>query len=255
MNRPWMPLHVADYLRDTRRLTAAQHGAYLLLIMEYWTVGDLPSDDASLARIACMLPNEWKRERPTIAAFFTPEWRHKRIDKEIAKAADISSKRRAAAEQMHCKKDANAPANAEQEQSTSTHTRGVNCSSLPLESSLELTESQREQACGKFDQFWSLYPNKVGKKAARKKFDIALKSVDFEILMAALRAYVNKTDDRPWCNPETWLNQGRWDDEPAQQQRGGALGALDRIESQLESAADSEAGEGALVSLPARRFG
>lgn len=145
MSRPWMPLHVADYLRDTRRLTAAQHGAYLLLIMEYWTVGNLPSDDASLARIACMLPSEWKRERATIAAFFTPEWRHKRIDKELARAADISSKRRAAAEQMHSKKDAN----AEQEQSTSTHTRDVNCSSLPLESSLELKEPQEEQASGR----------------------------------------------------------------------------------------------------------
>lgn len=249
MSRPWMPLHVADYLRDTRRLTAAQHGAYLLLIMEYWTVGNLPMDDASLARIACMLPNEWKRERATIAAFFTSEWRHKRIDKELARAADISSKRRAAAEQMHSKKDAI----AEQEQSTSTHTRDVIVSSLPsLESSLELSEPQREQACGKFDQFWSLYPNKVGKKAARKKFDIALKAIDFETLMVALRAYVSKTDDRPWCNPETWLNQGRWDDEPAQQQRGGALGALDRIESELESTLDREAGQGSVVRLPAR---
>lgn len=129
-------------------------------------------------------------------------------------------------------------------------------SSLPSsDSSLGLKELEEEQANGKFDQFWSLYPNKIGKKAARKKFDIALKSVDFETLMGALRAYVNKTDDRPWCNPETWLNQGRWDDEPAQQQRGGALGVLDRIESQLEGASDSEAGQGSLIGLPARRFG
>ena len=51
MRRPWMPLYVADYLANTGRLSAAEHGAYLLLIMQYWT-GRLPDDDTQLARIA-----------------------------------------------------------------------------------------------------------------------------------------------------------------------------------------------------------
>ena len=246
-----MPLNIADYLKDTRRLTAAEHGGYLLLIMDYWTNGNLPTDDDSLGRIACMLPNEWKKAKPKIAPFFSSTWRHKRIDKEIAKAADISSKRRAAAEQKHSKSSAN----AEQEQSTSIHTRGVVCSSLPsLPVSLELEEPQKEQACGKFDDFWRRYPHKVGKDAARKAFAKAQKRIDFESLMAGLGAYVNKTDDRPWCNPATWLNEGRWADEPAEPTRGGALGALERIQQNLESSLDREASEDASGGLPARRF-
>jgi uncharacterized protein YdaU (DUF1376 family) len=106
MSRPWMPLYVADYRADTAHLSAAQHGAYLLLIMHYWTTGGLPKDDAAMARIACMSPAEWKRAYPVIYPFFEGDWTHKRIDAELARAADISRKRAASAKQRHSKCDA-----------------------------------------------------------------------------------------------------------------------------------------------------
>jgi len=35
-------------------------------------------------------------------------------------------------------------------------------------------------------------------------------------LMAGLDRYKHtKPPDREWCNPATWLNQGRWNDAPA----------------------------------------
>jgi uncharacterized protein YdaU (DUF1376 family) len=109
-----MPLYIADYRADTAHLSAAQHGAYLLLIMHYWQTGGLPLEDAALARIACMSPVEWKRNRAAVAAFFTSRWTHKRIDKELAKSAEISSKRSASAKQKHSNSSANAPANVQQ---------------------------------------------------------------------------------------------------------------------------------------------
>lgn len=66
-----------------------------------------------------------------------------------------------------------------------------------------------------FDQFWAIYPNKVGKRDAEKAFSKARKRADLETILAGLRRYVAKTDDRPWCNPSTWLNQDRWEDRPA----------------------------------------
>lgn len=66
-----------------------------------------------------------------------------------------------------------------------------------------------------FPEFWSLYPNKVGKRDAEKAFAKAIQRADLETIMAGLRRYVAKTDDRPWCNPATWLNQDRWEDQPA----------------------------------------
>lgn len=66
-----------------------------------------------------------------------------------------------------------------------------------------------------FPEFWSLYPNKVGKRDAEAAFLKALKRADLETIVAGLRRYAAKTDDRPWCNPATWLNQDRWEDRPA----------------------------------------
>ena len=88
MSRPWFPLYVADYLADTAHLRAAQSGAYLHLIMHYWQHGGLPDSDAQLAAIARMTPLEWRKTKPIIQPFFQmPGWRHKRVEEEIAKAA------------------------------------------------------------------------------------------------------------------------------------------------------------------------
>lgn len=65
-----------------------------------------------------------------------------------------------------------------------------------------------------FDAFWKLYPNRVGRAAAKASFVKARSKVELDPLMAGLRRYVGKTDDRAWCNPTTWLNQERWTDEP-----------------------------------------
>jgi uncharacterized protein YdaU (DUF1376 family) len=48
----WFPLYHGDYLRDTGDLSAAEHGAYLLLLMRFFAQGPLPNDIDRLCRIA-----------------------------------------------------------------------------------------------------------------------------------------------------------------------------------------------------------
>ena len=125
----WMPLHVGKYLLDTHELNLAQHGAYLLLLMHYWQKGSpLPDDDCKLCRIVGVSLREWKKAlAPALRPFFTErdgKLHQKRADIELARAADISGKRRAAALASHHRPttgggggngvdhDANAPASA-----------------------------------------------------------------------------------------------------------------------------------------------
>ena len=87
----WMPLYVRDYLGATSRLTTEQHGAYMLLIMDYWLNGPPPDDDAVLASIARLSLEHWSKHRASIERLFTVhggEWRHRRIDREIELARD-----------------------------------------------------------------------------------------------------------------------------------------------------------------------
>lgn len=106
-----------------------------------------------------------------------------------------------------------------------------------------------------FDEFWKLYPNKVGKQAAYKAFVKSAKSgaVTFDRMLFALTAYVNKTDDRPWCNPATWLNEGRWDDQPTPEvQRNGqgnVIAAADKLVAKFRQLrSESEHGTPDLLS-------
>lgn len=85
-NRAWMPLHIENYLADTGHLTAAEHGAYLMLIMHYWREGRLPEDERLIQRIARLSKDEWAESRDILAALFRDGWKHKRIDEELAKA-------------------------------------------------------------------------------------------------------------------------------------------------------------------------
>lgn len=218
MSRPWMPLYVADYLADTRRLSTLEHGAYMLLIMDYWRNGGLPNDDKKLARIVGLTEAEWLDIRDNLAELFQDDWRHKRIDEELAKSEAKTERRVEAGRRGGLAKAANNPSNATilPEQKASN---ALASSSQPQSHSPNGEKNARERASrplAEFEtEFWAIYPNKVGKDAARKSWERAVSRASVAEIMAGLRRYVAKTDDRPWCNPATWLNQGRWTDQPA----------------------------------------
>lgn len=65
-----------------------------------------------------------------------------------------------------------------------------------------------------FARFWSVWPHKVGKPAAERAFRRVAGEVE-DILAGVERYVATKPPDRPWLNPATFLNQRRWEDQPA----------------------------------------
>lgn len=119
--KTWMPVYIGDYLADTMRLSTLQHGAYFLLMLEYWRQGPLPDDMDELSAIARAERKVWdKTIWPTLKRFFSKGedglLHQKRVDIELGIASEKSSKRSAAANARwakdECKTDANAYANA-----------------------------------------------------------------------------------------------------------------------------------------------
>jgi hypothetical protein len=67
-----------------------------------------------------------------------------------------------------------------------------------------------------FDQFWNLYPKKVGKPSARKAYERALRRDEPETISAGATAYATARRGEPvryTKNPATWLNDDGWNDE------------------------------------------
>lgn len=82
-----------------------------------------------------------------------------------------------------------------------------------------------------FSEFWTAYPRKQGKQAARKAFGKARKAASLRDIATGLNAHIavwpEASDPRAKYIPHasTWLNEGRWEDEPGHSAaaQGGAI--------------------------------
>lgn len=74
-----------------------------------------------------------------------------------------------------------------------------------------------------FEDFWNVYPHKVGKPSARRAWRAALKRCDPAVLIEGARWYAANTlgfQARYMKQPAGWLNDDRWKTEPRPRQDG-----------------------------------
>jgi uncharacterized protein YdaU (DUF1376 family) len=67
-----------------------------LLLLSYWSRGNLPDDEQQLANITRMTLEEFRGQRAVLQSFFHDGWKHKRVDAELRRHLDIRTKRIAA---------------------------------------------------------------------------------------------------------------------------------------------------------------
>lgn len=99
---------------------------------------------------------------------------------------------------------------------------------IPPRSQKRSTGPRKATLEERFDSFWSVYPRKVGKKAALREWIRITPSVDLtKTMIEAVEKWKaskdwTKDDGQYIPHPRTWLHQGRWDDEPTERIRKAA---------------------------------
>lgn len=198
----WMPFYIGDYLGDTQRLTTEQHGAYILLILDYWRNGPAPDDDDVLIQITKLERARWKKHRAVLSKLFrieNGEWRHKRIDEELVNARSNADRRSAKAKAAAEARWGNAPSNAP------SMPQALLGECPPPSPSPSPSEEGEEES----NKYTSLHPN-----LAFSGRVIRLNKRDFEewqnrySAIADLRAELGALDD--WLRGQRGNIQDRW---------------------------------------------
>jgi hypothetical protein len=138
----------------------------------------------------------------------------------------------------------------DRESNTPLTPRAGGCAPDPGQADIEAAIAAARPPTDEFDQFWAAYPRKTGKDDARKAFFKARKRVSLREIAEGLNAQLptwpdpKSAEGRFIPHPATWLNGGRWSDDPAHSAAADRA-ASDRstnFASQQQSVRDAWAG-------------
>ena len=220
---PYMQLYVSDYLADTAHLNAEQHGAYLLLLMNYWQRGK-PLDNSGdrLAFVARMTPEEWEDSRDILAEFFWIDgdiWTHARVENDLAKVREKSEQSSNAGKKSALARKMTEQSERESNDRSTDAQRPFNHKDKDKDK--EEDKDKEQTIHESFDSFWSVYPIKIGKATALKAWVKAVKRGTPQIIIEGAERYATDPNRDPafTAHPSTWLNGDRWLDSPLPQKR------------------------------------
>lgn len=276
---PYMPLYM-DRLRKSKAwLRCKRRPEMAFYLMNLWMrawhevpAGSIEDDDDVLADAAMCSPEEWQQIKADVLQGWELDdgrWRHHVVTELAAEGlekVEASRKRTEAARQARQQNRQTPVASSVTENVANYATEDVTSSKFKDKKKVkgreDISDADASDASASVPalvaddgwpadyraRFWETYPHRVGKSDALAKLDRIRKSrrVTFDKLMSGLSAYIrSKPPDRQWCNPATWLNQGRWDDEPSTDiQRNAAgqhelLGAFDRLAEHAQRMEDA----------------
>lgn len=227
---PAFQFYPKDILSDdvVACMTNEQFGCYILLLSHAWLRPDgLPSGMASLAKLARCTESRFVRciwdgiksrfQLNAESRYFNDRMEEERQKQSTFKAERSQSGKRGAAhrwpEKVNGSAYGSAIGSATKQPLAKEHSSSASASASALKN------VQPRAAEPRFDAFWTCYPKRIGKDAARKAF--ARRKVDDALLAVMLSALELQKASKQWQrdggqfvpNPATWINQGRWQDE------------------------------------------
>lgn len=78
------------------------------------------------------------------------------------------------------------------------------------------TKTKRHTYSSDFERFWQVYPKRVGKQAAYRRWRDAIKTASVETIIAGAERYRDDPNREAGFtkDPSGWLHDGRWEDDP-----------------------------------------
>ena len=207
--------NIGDYLSHTRHLSPIEDICYRRAL-DYYYLHEKPltNDIAKLSRL--LMLNDYQAELITILdEFFVvviDGFINPRADQEIKQYQGFAEAGKRGAEKRWSK-GSDSPPNSPPKQPPmlNTNHKPLTTNYKPLIKPLSKSND--------FDAFWKAYPKKVGKDAAYKAWEKAkprLDDVMFALSWQVQSAQWFKNNGQFIPNPSTYINQGRWQDEPTE---------------------------------------
>ena len=211
--------NISDYRADTAHLNIIEHGIYRQLIDWYYLdEKPIPKETQVVMRRLCLGSDNLHNLQNVLKDFFLESelgYVHNRISRELEHYHAQHAKNRVNGKlggrpkktQVVSKKNHMATQiNPNQELITNNH--------KPITNIKPLRGNKLDNS---FNEFWSNYPQKVGKDAALKAW--LKKNPPIAEVLQALSWQVNSDKWKKGFieNPATYINAGNWKDEPPQE--------------------------------------
>lgn len=189
---PYIQLYVSDYLADTMHLTAEEHGAYLLLIMNYWQT-EKPIPESRLQGITRVFNDRWTTVKSSLSDFFKIDengcWYHERIEKDLEKIKLKSQQASEAGRKSAEKRAKEKPLDSEEVNDRSTTVqRKVNDRST-IKDKREKRKDNNNNAEDVYDFYKTNIKASTRKQSSINNINKWLKEYDKDTLIKAINNY------------------------------------------------------------------
>lgn len=245
---PFMQWYPADWIKDTRELSLLEKGFWVDVINFMWQAPKRGELKTTLEGLSRLIGCRWNEVEAIMKGLI-----EKGILECHAESHDVVTlvsrrmKREENARELTALRQSKARV-TEKSRSSNAENHGKVTGHIFRSS---YVHKQKKTNNNDFETFWKTYPKKIGKGAAEKAWEHAVKEPEgsaafLEVVVKAVEeqkrsAQWQKEDGQYIPNPATWLNQRRWLDETQQTDTNWQSRALDQIQEKLKARGDKRA--------------